>query len=210
MAGSHSGNLIRATFSNCSMRDHRQGSRLGPALPQGKVLAAPIRPSRPRHSSRQSWRRRRANVIAVAKNWAGPPRSFQRFAAFSKHPPGGQDARPLLLRQADAGQPKQGPGARAEEISAVERTSPQLAALANGVAGHAMDFDLNTAGQSVAGVIPAILPVAETAGATPSEMLDDRFHESCHKRGIPLGFRTPTYVACVHRRTDHGSVAAGD
>jgi hypothetical protein len=28
------------------------------------------------------------------------------------------------------------------------RTSPQLAALANGVAGHAMDFDLNTAGQS--------------------------------------------------------------
>src|SRR5271168_1357262 len=51
------------------------------------------------------------------------------------------------------------------------RTSPQLAALANGVAGHAMDFDLNTAGQSVAGVIPAILPVAETTGATPSEML---------------------------------------
>jgi hypothetical protein len=41
-------------------------------------------------------------------------------------------------------------------------------------------------------------------------VLDDRFHESCHKRGIPFGFRTPTYVACVHRRTDHGSVAAGD
>jgi hypothetical protein len=51
------------------------------------------------------------------------------------------------------------------------RTSPQLAALANGVAGHAMDFDLNTAGQSVVGVIPAILPVAETTGATPAEML---------------------------------------
>jgi 2-methylcitrate dehydratase PrpD len=51
------------------------------------------------------------------------------------------------------------------------RTSPQLAALANGVAGHAMDFDLNTATQSVTGVIPAILPVAETTGATPSEML---------------------------------------
>src|SRR5262249_49009148 len=49
------------------------------------------------------------------------------------------------------------------------RTSPQLAALANGVAGHAMDFDLNTATQSVTGVIPAILPVAETTGATPSE-----------------------------------------
>jgi hypothetical protein len=40
--------------------------------------------------------------------------------------------------------------------------------------------------------------------------LDDRFHENCHKQGIPLGFRTPTYVACVHRRPDHGSVAAGD
>src|SRR5262245_22313351 len=42
------------------------------------------------------------------------------------------------------------------------RASPQLAALANGVAGHALDFDLNTATQSVTGVIPAILPVAET------------------------------------------------
>jgi 2-methylcitrate dehydratase PrpD len=51
------------------------------------------------------------------------------------------------------------------------RASPQLAALANGVAAHAMDFDLNTATQSVTGVIPAILPVAETTGATPSEML---------------------------------------
>ena len=40
--------------------------------------------------------------------------------------------------------------------------------------------------------------------------LDDRFHESCRKRGIPLGFRIPTYVACAHKRTDgsHGSVAA--
>ena len=52
------------------------------------------------------------------------------------------------------------------------RASPQLAALANGVAGHAMDFDLTyLAGQSVAGVIPAILPVAEMTRATPSEML---------------------------------------
>jgi 2-methylcitrate dehydratase PrpD len=34
-----------------------------------------------------------------------------------------------------------------------------------------MDFDLNTAAQSVTGVIPAILLVAETTGATPSEML---------------------------------------
>jgi 2-methylcitrate dehydratase PrpD len=51
------------------------------------------------------------------------------------------------------------------------RASPQLAAQANGVAAHAMDFDLNTATQSVTAVIPAILPVAETTGATPSEML---------------------------------------
>ena len=28
----------------------------------------------------------------------------------------------------------------------------------------------------------------------PREKLDDRFHESCHKRGIHLGFRTPIYV----------------
>jgi 2-methylcitrate dehydratase PrpD len=52
------------------------------------------------------------------------------------------------------------------------RASPQLAALANGVADHAMDFDLTyMAGQSIAGVVPAILPVAETTGATPAEML---------------------------------------
>jgi 2-methylcitrate dehydratase PrpD len=35
-----------------------------------------------------------------------------------------------------------------------------------------MDFDLTyLAGQSVAAVIPAILPVAETTGATQGEML---------------------------------------
>ncbi len=52
------------------------------------------------------------------------------------------------------------------------RASPQLAALANGVAGHAMDYDLTyLSGQSIAPVIPAILPVAETTGATPSEAL---------------------------------------
>jgi hypothetical protein len=27
--------------------------------------------------------------------------------------------------------------------------------------------------------------------AQVSWLLDDRFHESCHKRGIHLGFRTP-------------------
>ena len=52
------------------------------------------------------------------------------------------------------------------------RASPQLAALANGVAAHAMDYDFTfLSGQSVSPVIPAILPVAETTGATPSEAL---------------------------------------
>ena len=52
------------------------------------------------------------------------------------------------------------------------RTSPQLAALANGVAAHAMDYDFNfLSSQLVAPVIPAILPVAETTGATPAEAL---------------------------------------
>src|SRR5262249_34012044 len=51
-------------------------------------------------------------------------------------------------------------------------TSPQLAALANGVAAHAMDYDFTfLSGQSVSPVIPAILPVAETTGAAPSECL---------------------------------------
>jgi len=52
------------------------------------------------------------------------------------------------------------------------RAAPRAAALANGVADHAMDFDLTyLAGQSVAGVIPAILPVAETTGASAADML---------------------------------------
>lgn len=52
------------------------------------------------------------------------------------------------------------------------RAAPQLAALANGVAGHDMDFDFTYfAGQTIAGVIPAILPVAEANGATSADML---------------------------------------
>jgi 2-methylcitrate dehydratase PrpD len=52
------------------------------------------------------------------------------------------------------------------------RTSPQLAALANGVAAHAMDYDFTfLSGQSVSPVIPAILPIAETTGAAPAECL---------------------------------------
>jgi len=52
------------------------------------------------------------------------------------------------------------------------RASPQLAALANGVANHAMDYDFSFLnGQSVAPVIPALLPLAETNGATPADVL---------------------------------------
>jgi 2-methylcitrate dehydratase PrpD len=52
------------------------------------------------------------------------------------------------------------------------RASPQLAALANGVSGHAMDYDLTYfAGQAIAALIPAILPIAETAKSSPAEIL---------------------------------------
>ena len=52
------------------------------------------------------------------------------------------------------------------------RASPQLAALANGVAAHAMDYDLTyVAGQAASAVIPAVLPVAEITGATPAEAM---------------------------------------
>ena len=52
------------------------------------------------------------------------------------------------------------------------RASPQLAALANGVAAHAMDYDFTyMRAQAIAALIPAILPVAETTKATPSEIV---------------------------------------
>jgi 2-methylcitrate dehydratase PrpD len=50
------------------------------------------------------------------------------------------------------------------------RASPQLAALANGAAAHAMDYDLSyLSGQTVSALIPAILPLAETTGASAAE-----------------------------------------
>jgi 2-methylcitrate dehydratase PrpD len=52
------------------------------------------------------------------------------------------------------------------------RASPQLAALANGVAAHAMDYDfMYMRAQATAALIPAILPVAEATNATPAEMI---------------------------------------
>jgi 2-methylcitrate dehydratase PrpD len=51
------------------------------------------------------------------------------------------------------------------------RTSPQLAALANGVAAHIMDYDFSSLlGQPTSPIIPALLPLAESTGATPAEV----------------------------------------
>jgi hypothetical protein len=52
------------------------------------------------------------------------------------------------------------------------RASPQLAALANGVAAHAMDYDFSyIMGQPMVPIIPALLPLAEQTHATPSEVM---------------------------------------
>jgi 2-methylcitrate dehydratase PrpD len=52
------------------------------------------------------------------------------------------------------------------------RTSPQLAALANGVAAHIMDYDFSSVlGQPTSPVIPALLPLAESTGASPAEVM---------------------------------------
>ncbi|HEX4552719.1 MAG TPA: MmgE/PrpD family protein [Xanthobacteraceae bacterium] len=52
------------------------------------------------------------------------------------------------------------------------RASPQLAALANGVAAHAMDYDFSyIMGQPMVPIIPALLPLAEQTQATPSDVM---------------------------------------
>ena len=64
------------------------------------------------------------------------------------------------------------PSPRSRSSGQSLRSSPQLAALANGVASHALDFDFTyMQGQLVAPVIPALLPLAESTGATPAETL---------------------------------------
>ena len=66
----------------------------------------------------------------------------------------------------------EGSAAQCTIIGQSLRASPQLAALANGVANHAMDYDFTfLSGQAVAPVIPALLPVAEVTGATPADVL---------------------------------------
>jgi 2-methylcitrate dehydratase PrpD len=52
------------------------------------------------------------------------------------------------------------------------RASPQLAALANGVAAHAMDYDFSyIMGQPMVPIIPALLPLAELTAASPSDVM---------------------------------------
>jgi 2-methylcitrate dehydratase PrpD len=52
------------------------------------------------------------------------------------------------------------------------RTSPMNAALANGMAAQALDYDFTfMIGQSAAALIPGILPLAERISATPREMI---------------------------------------
>ena len=52
------------------------------------------------------------------------------------------------------------------------KTSPQNAALVNGVSTQALDFDLSfMSGQSTAALVPALLAVSEKTGATPKDLI---------------------------------------
>ena len=89
------------------------------------------------------------------------------------------------------------------------RASPQLAALANGVSNHALDYDFTYfAGQAIAGLIPAILPVAETTKASQAEVLSAFIigAEVCGRlvRTAPTMFR----LANWHATSTVGTIAA--
>ena len=67
---------------------------------------------------------------------------------------------------------REGSAPAASVVGQALRASPQLAALANGVAAHAMDYDFTyVAGQAASAVLPAVLPLAETTGASAGEMM---------------------------------------
>src|SRR3989304_9758149 len=58
---------------------------------------------------------------------------------------------------------------QASIVGQTVRTTPQLAAFANGVALHAMDYDMTYfIGQPMSPMIPAILALAEKRGSTQS------------------------------------------
>lgn len=103
----------------------------------------------------------------------------------------------------------EGSAAQATIVGRKERASLQHAALANGVSGHALDFDFTYfAGQAIAGLIPAILPVAETTKATQAEVLSAFIigAEVCGRmvRSAPTMFR----LANWHATSTVGTIAA--
>jgi hypothetical protein len=60
---------------------------------------------------------------------------------------------------------QEGAAPRVAVVGQSFRTSPQLAALANGVAAHIMDYDFSSLlGQPTSPIIPALLPLAEHRG----------------------------------------------
>jgi 2-methylcitrate dehydratase PrpD len=64
---------------------------------------------------------------------------------------------------------QEGAAPRVSVVGQSFRTSPQLAALANGVAAHIMDYDFSSLlGQPTSPIIPALLPLAESIGAAPA------------------------------------------
>jgi 2-methylcitrate dehydratase PrpD len=66
----------------------------------------------------------------------------------------------------------QGAAPKATVIGRQLRTSPEGAALANGTATQALDYDLSfMIGQSSAALIPGLLPLAETNGASPRDLI---------------------------------------
>jgi 2-methylcitrate dehydratase PrpD len=66
----------------------------------------------------------------------------------------------------------QGAAPKATVIGRRLRTSPDSAALANGTATQALDYDLSfMIGQSSAALIPSLLPLAETNGASPRDLI---------------------------------------
>ena len=66
----------------------------------------------------------------------------------------------------------EGAAPTASVVGRVLKTSPQNAALANGTATQALDFDLSfTSGQSAAALVPGLLPLAQTLNAKPLDLL---------------------------------------
>src|SRR5689334_11562318 len=103
----------------------------------------------------------------------------------------------------------EGAGPVASVIGASFKTSPQLAALANGVASHALDFDFTfQQGQMMAPVIPALLPLAEKLDATQSEVLAAFMvgFEVCSR----LGRANPTHAGtgAWHATSTIGAISA--